>query len=43
MTYPRITHSEYSFVALDVQHSMRMSHIVACGLAGCTIFSHNIS
>jgi hypothetical protein len=31
------------FVALGIQHEMRMRHIVICGLSGSTIFSHIIS
>jgi len=33
-----ITYSECMFVALDIQHAMRMRHIVICALTGSTIF-----
>jgi L,D-peptidoglycan transpeptidase YkuD (ErfK/YbiS/YcfS/YnhG family) len=39
----RITYSECVFVALDIQHSMRMRHIVITGLPGSTVFFHIIS
>jgi hypothetical protein len=29
------------FVALGVQHAMRMRHIVICGLPGSTMFFHD--
>ena len=35
-----ITYSECMFVALGIQHAMRMRHIVICGLAGTTKFFH---
>ena len=35
-----ITYSECVFVALCIQHAMRMRHIVICGTSGCTIFFH---
>ena len=31
------------FVALSIQHTVRICHIVICGVYGCTIFSHIIS
>jgi hypothetical protein len=34
----RITHSECDSLALSMQHAMRMSHVVICGLPGCTVF-----
>jgi len=38
-----ITYSECMFVALDIQHAMRMRHIVICALPGSTIFFSQIS
>jgi len=38
-----ITYSEYVFVALAIQHVMRMRHIVICGLSGSTKLFHIIS
>jgi hypothetical protein len=36
-----ITYSERAFVALVIQHEMRMRHIVICGLSGSTIYFYN--
>ena len=38
-----IAYSECLFVVVDIQHAMRMSHIVICGLPRSTIFCHFIS
>jgi len=38
-----ITYSECVFVALVIQHAIRMRHIVICGLSSSTIFVHIIS
>jgi hypothetical protein len=35
-----ITQPECVFVALAIQHAMRMCHIVICGLPGSIIFFH---
>jgi hypothetical protein len=37
-----ITHSECMFVALCIQHAMRMRHFTICGLSGSTVFFHII-
>jgi hypothetical protein len=33
-----ITYSECVFVALVIQHAMRIRQIAICGLSGCTVF-----
>jgi hypothetical protein len=35
-----ITYSECVFVALGIQHAMRVRYIVICGLSGSTVFFH---
>jgi len=37
-----ITHSEWVFVALGIQHAMKLRHIVTCSLSSSKIFSHII-
>jgi len=39
----RITYLEGMFVALRIQHAMRMRHIVICGLSGSIIFFDALS
>jgi len=31
------------FVALGIQHAMRMRHIIICGLSGSTVFFYIMS
>jgi len=38
-----ITYFEYVSVALGIQHTMLMRHMVICDVSGCTIFSHIMS
>jgi hypothetical protein len=38
-----ITQPEFVFVALGIQHAMRMRHIAICGLARSTIFFHTVT
>jgi len=37
-----IQYCECVFVALVIQHAMRMRHIVICGLSGSTKFFHTV-
>jgi hypothetical protein len=43
VTVASITYSECVFVALGIQHAIRMRHIAICGLSGSTLFFHFIS
>jgi len=38
-----ITYSDFVFIALGIQHTMRMRHNVICGLSCCTTFFYIIS
>jgi hypothetical protein len=37
-----ITQSQWAFVALDIQHAVRMRHIVICGLPRSKIFFFHV-
>jgi hypothetical protein len=39
----QILHVLIVFVALSIQHAMRMRHIVICGLLGSAVFFHIVS
>jgi len=37
------THSECVYVALGIQHAIRMHYVAICDMSGCTVFFHIIS
>jgi hypothetical protein len=36
----RVTYSECAFLALGIQHAVRMRHTVTCDLSGSILFPH---
>jgi hypothetical protein len=38
-----ITYTECVFIAVGIQHAMRMRHFIICELSGSTLFCHIIS